>query len=129
MGASMAIHAPIARKRRGHALRARAVSVAVEEREVCCYEVRPCAHPHRQLRRKVICRIKIKNRPGASYLFLTLSWRNGGQQVGSGSRAVDSVALLGGVGDERLVQGSERAEELPGERRQILDNQVELRSK
>lgn len=41
MRASMSVHAPIARERRRHALRARTVRVAVEKCEIRRHEVRP----------------------------------------------------------------------------------------
>lgn len=54
--APMPINAPVTWERRGHALCARTVRVAVEEREVCGHKVRPRRHAHRQLCRKVICK-------------------------------------------------------------------------
>lgn len=54
--AAVPVDAPVARVRRGHALGARGVRRAVEEREVRRHKVRPRRHAHRQFRREVICR-------------------------------------------------------------------------
>ena len=54
----MAIDAPIAWVRRRNAFRARRVGGAVEKGEIGGDEVRTRRHAHRQLSRKMICKIK-----------------------------------------------------------------------
>lgn len=68
----MAVHAPVTWKTRRHALRTRAVCVAVEEGEVRRHQIRPVCHPNGQLSREVVPtrryrRQKIRPRRGAIY--------------------------------------------------------------
>lgn len=104
----MPVHAPIAGKARGHALRARAVSAAVEEGEIGRHQVGPVRHPHRELRREVVLAVRYRR-----------------QQVRPRRRAVDAVRLLRRVRDEGLVEGGEGAEELAREAREVVDDELQ----
>ena len=52
----MPVHAPVAGEGGGHALGARTVRVAVEEREVCGHKLRSLLLAHPQLGGEVVCK-------------------------------------------------------------------------
>lgn len=89
-------------------MRTRAVRVAIEEGEVRRHQIGPVGHSNGQLGGEVMS-----------------TRRDRRQQICPRCGAIHAIGLPRGIRDQGFIEGRERAQELSGESRQILDDELE----